>query len=200
MDEIVLRAMARWPNVPAVYGWLSLDRRGLWRIRDERVNNPVIASFIGRNYTSDAQGRWYFQNGPQKVFVALEYTPFVYRLWSVTGQERLAIETHAGAQVAQVSGCWLDDEGSVLLDTEFGIGVVESSSLEAIVACFVDPSGNPLSPVELERMMDPGTTCEAGSFLMLKNRKLPVKGLTRADVPRRFGYVQQPRESAEPDN
>ena len=21
--------MARWPNVPAVYGWLSLDRRGV---------------------------------------------------------------------------------------------------------------------------------------------------------------------------
>ncbi|MFL6574046.1 MAG: DUF2946 family protein, partial [Burkholderiales bacterium] len=24
MDEIVARSLAKWPNVPAVYGWLSL--------------------------------------------------------------------------------------------------------------------------------------------------------------------------------
>src|ERR1051326_6893112 len=28
MDEIVARSLAKWPNVPAVYGWLALDRRG----------------------------------------------------------------------------------------------------------------------------------------------------------------------------
>ena len=28
MDESVIRALAKWPNVPAVYGWLSLSRRG----------------------------------------------------------------------------------------------------------------------------------------------------------------------------
>ena len=33
MDEIVLRSMLKWPNVPSVYGWLRLDRRGQWLIR-----------------------------------------------------------------------------------------------------------------------------------------------------------------------
>ena len=28
MDEIVIRAMQKWPNVPNVFGWLKLDRRG----------------------------------------------------------------------------------------------------------------------------------------------------------------------------
>ena len=37
MDEDVLRAMTRWPDVPAVYGWLSLDRRGRWLIRGETL-------------------------------------------------------------------------------------------------------------------------------------------------------------------
>ncbi|HET8728586.1 MAG TPA: DUF2946 family protein, partial [Alphaproteobacteria bacterium] len=32
MDESVLRAMTKWPNVPAVYGWLQLDQRGNWLI------------------------------------------------------------------------------------------------------------------------------------------------------------------------
>ena len=79
MDDIVKQAMARWPNVPHVYGWLSLDRRGVWRIKNDTVTSELIAAFIGRNYASDDAGRWFFQNGPQRVFVALEYTPFIYR-------------------------------------------------------------------------------------------------------------------------
>src|ERR1700693_3246190 len=73
MDEVVLRAIQKWPNVPSVYGWLSLDRRGNWSIKGEHIANPAIASFIGRNYARDEKGRWYFQNGPQRVFVTLVY-------------------------------------------------------------------------------------------------------------------------------
>ena len=34
MDEIVKKAMAKWPNVPACSGWLGLDARGQWYMRD----------------------------------------------------------------------------------------------------------------------------------------------------------------------
>jgi len=77
MDEIVLKSMAKWPDVPDVYGWIALDRRGNWRIKDERILNPAIGEFISRNYDSDERGRWFFQNGPQRVFVSLAYAPFV---------------------------------------------------------------------------------------------------------------------------
>ena len=85
MDEAVARSIARWPNVPAVYGWLALDRRGNWLIRSaagtgfERIANRALREFIGRNYEADANGRWFFQNGPQRVFVRLAYTPLVVR-------------------------------------------------------------------------------------------------------------------------
>ena len=92
VDEIVLRGMAKWPNVPAVYGWLSLDRRGNWRIKGERIANAGISAFIGRNYGQDNEGRWFFQNGPQRVYVALDYTPFVYRIHAADTQ--LALECH----------------------------------------------------------------------------------------------------------
>src|SRR5919199_5142149 len=77
MDPPVARAMAKWPNVPAVYGWLALDRRGNWLIKGERIANAALRDFIGRNYAADSNGRWYFQNGPQRVFVSLAYTPWV---------------------------------------------------------------------------------------------------------------------------
>ncbi len=37
MDDIVRQAMAKWPNVPHCYGWLGLDERGNWYMRDDRV-------------------------------------------------------------------------------------------------------------------------------------------------------------------
>jgi hypothetical protein len=39
MDDIVKQALAKWPNVPHCYGWLALDARGNWRMRDERAQH-----------------------------------------------------------------------------------------------------------------------------------------------------------------
>ena len=77
MDAVVAQAMAKWPDVPAVYGWLSLDRRGNWLIKGERITNAALRDFIARNYEADDEGRWYFQNGPQRVYASLAYTPLV---------------------------------------------------------------------------------------------------------------------------
>jgi hypothetical protein len=123
MDEIVVRSLAKWPNVPAVYGWLDLDRRGNWLIKGERIGNMALREFIARNYAADARGCWYFQNGPQRVFVALAYTPFVMhyqgdRLFDHCGRPVEALET------------LLDDEGSVLIRGERGIGLLDDRDLE----------------------------------------------------------------------
>jgi len=93
MDDLVRQAMAKWPHVPDCYGWLGLDSRGQWHMRDDRVQalgsfqsglagakgsvlrHEKLIDFIHRNYEADAQGRWYFQNGPQRVYVELETTP-----------------------------------------------------------------------------------------------------------------------------
>ena len=85
MDDIVARAMHKWPDVPNVFGWLRLDRRGNWLVKSrsaafERIGNRAVIDFIGRNYAADLQGRWFFQNGPQRVYVSLDYTPWVFRL------------------------------------------------------------------------------------------------------------------------
>ena len=80
MDPSVLAAIAKWPGVPDVFGWLSLTARGEWRMRGEPIANPAICEFIGRNYAADEGGRWYFHSGPQRVYVTLELAPWVYRM------------------------------------------------------------------------------------------------------------------------
>ncbi|MBV9189023.1 MAG: DUF2946 family protein [Betaproteobacteria bacterium] len=122
MDAIVAQAMAKWPNVPAVYGWLSLDRRGNWRIKGERIANHALRDFISRNYESDAEGRWYFQNGPQRVYVALDYTPLVVHY---EGDE---LRDHRGRPFA-TRETYLDDEGSVLMEGEGTLALLDDRDL-----------------------------------------------------------------------
>jgi hypothetical protein len=123
MDPAVARSMAKWPNVPAVYGWLSLDRRGNWRIKGERISNAALRDFIGRNYEVDARGCWYFQNGPQRVYVALAYTPFV-----VHYQGDALFDQCAGRVEARST--YLDEEGSVLIEGGRAIALLDDRDLE----------------------------------------------------------------------
>ena len=106
MDAVVAQAMAKWPNVPAVYGWLALDRRGNWLIKRERIANQALREFIARNYEADAAGRWYFQNGPQRVFVALDCTPYVFRL----DERRESWLAHTGG-LSKPAGPWVKRTG-----------------------------------------------------------------------------------------
>jgi len=122
MDEIVARSLAKWPNVPAVYGWLSLDRRGNWLIKGEKIGNLALREFIARNYEADAQGRWFFQNGPQRVYVTLAYTPLVVHYEG----ERLL--DHCGRPFAPRT-VFQDDEGSVLAEGERGIALLDDRDL-----------------------------------------------------------------------
>jgi len=98
MDDIVRQALLKWPDVPDCFGWLGLDARGNWFMRDDRVQaqgpfaggtvqskgsqlkHEKLIEFIQRNYQPDAQGQWFFQNGPQRVYVELEATPLIWRV------------------------------------------------------------------------------------------------------------------------
>src|SRR3984893_6442018 len=123
MDEIVSRSLAKWPDVPAVYGWLSLDRRGNWLIKGEKIGNSALREFIGRNYEPDARGCWFFQNGPQRVYVGLAYTPLVVHY---EGDNLL---DHCGRPF-RAETAYLDDEGSVLLSGNGSVALLDDRDLE----------------------------------------------------------------------
>jgi len=135
MDDSVVRSLAKWPNVPAVYGWLELDRRGNWLIKGGRIGNAALREFIARNYEADSEGRWFFQNGPQRVYVKLAYTPLVVHYEG----ERLVDQC---GRVFVPVAAYLDDEGSVLLEGEAGIAVMDDRDLDR----YADSAGK-LEPV-----------------------------------------------------
>jgi hypothetical protein len=193
MDEIVLRALRKWPDVPSVYGWLSLDRRGNWAIKDERVRHPAIVDFIGRNYARDAQGRWYFQNGPQRVFVRLAYTPMVYR--TQPGAQGLGFTAHTAAAVRDVRRAWLDENGFLLLETEFGLGVVHDQDAPDALSRLSGPDGVPLGDEAIEALLDAaaGADTEEGVALQTAAGPVPVFTVLSDEVAQRFGFDPDPR-------
>jgi hypothetical protein len=141
MDDIVRQAMVKWPNVPHCYGWLGLDARGNWYMRDDAaqacgpfasgapgakgslLKHEKLIEFIQRNYGCDDTGQWYFQNGPQRVYVELEATPWVWRL-SDQGQ----VHAHDG-QHAQHQRCVVDEHGWLYLQTSLGFGLVHTQDV-----------------------------------------------------------------------
>jgi len=161
VDEQVLRAMRRWPDVPVVYGWLRLDRRGRWMLVDRGrpgfdeardgagspITNEQIVAFIGRNYQADAQGRWYWQNGPQRVFVDLELAPLVLRLLGSGPGARLV--AHTGEPVTRVDAAWLTTEGDLVLATDLGPGAIHDLDLAGLA---IDASADGRVPVALHVM------------------------------------------------
>ena len=177
MDDIVKAALAKWPHVPHCYGWLALDARGDWYMRDDRIQaagpfprpkgsriaHDKLRAFIHRNYGCDERGAWFFQNGPQRVYVELEAAPWVWRIEAAPGWPATS---HTG-RPAQVRGSWLDDNGRLFLDTDLGFGLVHT--LDMAVAA---------------QAVDSGVWAPA---------EMPF-----ADMPARFGYVLKPQEKAAP--
>lgn len=175
MDEQVQRALRRWPDVPAVHGWLRLDARGAWRLRTsveggfEIIGNAALRDFIARNYESDERGRWYFQNGPQRVFVSLDCTPLVYRLGPG------GLQDHCGRDAGALSQGWLDDVGGVLLLAARGIGLLDDRDLEAASRTLI--GGGESGAQWLEPA--PGT-------------RIPLGTIRRAALAAQFGFDPDP--------
>jgi Protein of unknown function (DUF2946) len=155
MDEIVKAALKKWPKVPHCYGWLALDARGEWYMRDDRTQaagpfpqlkgsrilHDKLREFIQRNYACDEQGCWFFQNGPQRVYVELEAAPWVWRLQAGTpGGPH--IESHTGAAAGFLAAT-LDEHGRLFLATELGLGLVHTLDMEA-AADAIDSGAWPL--------------------------------------------------------
>jgi hypothetical protein len=204
MDDIVKQALARWPNVPHCTGWLLLDARGHWRLRDEAdqaqgasgtpIRHEALIGFINRNYECDAKGQWFFQNGPQRVYVELEYTPWVVRLASAEdGTLTLTDQTGHAFEPAAV---YVDEHGSVLIaaaqasggDVD-AAGAAGAANATARVALLHDH--------DLDSFTEHATLDEdgqSGTFHWRAGVELPLQSIVRADVPVRFAFVQSPEQ------
>jgi|SRR5581483_4652547 len=188
MEDWVHRALARWPNVPALFGWLGLDRRGRWLIRGEIISRPQIVETINRNYAADAHGRWYFQNGPQRGYVALAHAPLLLR----APAEGDTLTAHTGAPVREVAAAWLDEDGGLLLQTDLGPGALADADLDWALQRLCTAQGA-LDEAQLAAALALPSGSATALRLRLADRLLPLTRLDRAEAPARLGFVREPQ-------
>jgi hypothetical protein len=138
MDKQVQLAMAKWPNVPHCYGWLALDARGAWRMRDQRaqdlglpgskITNAILRGFIDRNYLADEEGRYFFQNGPQRVYVELQATPYIAH-----SDPALGWVVHTGQVLSDCHAVWMTATGNLILQSASYLAQIDDHDMAVAV-------------------------------------------------------------------
>lgn len=185
MEDWALRGMQRWPNVPALFGWLSLDRRGRWLIKGEVISRPQIIDTINRNYEADAHGRWFFQNGPQRGYVSLDTTPVILSV------EAARLVTHTGLPADDVQHAFLDEEGSMVFLTEHGPGALVDNDLEWALARMRGTEDDIESQLDAALAMPSGVITTL--VLWMDDRSVPVTRLDKAIAPTHLGFQRDPQ-------
>ena len=175
-----LSAIAKWPNVPACYDWLSLDRRGNWRLQGERVTHRGLIEFMNRQYGADETGCWFVQNGPQRVFVELAATPWVFRC------QNEGVFSHTGAPAGTISAVYLDENGSIVLETALGIGLLDDRDLARFLGECRTAAGNAAGDDDFLALM----TENNGTAICWQT--LPLQRIAAVDVPKRFKFEPHP--------
>ncbi|CAM5336380.1 DUF2946 family protein [Alcaligenes faecalis] len=141
MDAAVIDAMKKWPNVPAVSGYISLDQSGHWRHHPagdanqhpgqvgERIAHQGLLAFFNRNYQADEQGRWFIQNGPQRVYIRLDAAPLIVSL----AQDQVHLQDHTGHTVEAIQAWYISAEGRLYLRTSAGPALLAGRDVPALL-------------------------------------------------------------------
>lgn len=196
MDENVLAAMARWPDVPAAYGWLSLDGRGQLRLHPQgdsakgtpgvAISHPGIQQFLRRNCAADERGCWYVQNGPQRAYIRLDAAPIILQRAS----EGAGLQTHSGAPVNAVSHWWLDEAaGHLYAQTDAGPARVDDRDLATLLTLLRADDDRALIEVLEQGLPAQGLQGVNGG---LTSAPAPFKPLAGRDAAEVLGFIRHP--------
>ena len=205
MDDLVRAAMARWPNVPDIFGWLSLTTTGQWRLHPdgkalsadsgnryptgESISNAQILGFISRNYHHDDTGRWFFQNGPQRVFVRLDAAPLILH----TTDDGNRLQAHTGTYVNDVLSWLLDDSGHLYASTNLGPGLVAGRDLMQVLDTLSQPDGVPADLDQLVSQPQSLSTLNVLSpFQSAGTTGIPLQVCPTDQVETIMGFVRNP--------
>lgn len=208
MDEQVLRSLIKWPNVPHCFGWLALDRRGQWRMRNEFVQqnnlpgNPIhhtaLNEFIARNYACDKTGRYFFQNGPQRVFVNLDSTPWIVRIVPSDIGTQLLTQCQTPFKPQSALS---DESGNIYIAGLAKQTVYEDESETSSHHDFIQKDCLSVALLhdhdlglfsELAKLRE--EVCSFGGSWNWHGETLPLDPIHSEELSQRFGFIQKPNK------
>ena len=202
MDEQVIRSLIKWPDVPDCYGWLALDRRGQWRMRDEFtqqnnlpgqiIKHQSLNEFISRNYARDTQGKYFFQNGPQRVFITLDATPWIVRV--IPSDQGVKLLTQCQSQI-EPTAALSDEKGNIYIIGNITQAVYEESD-RAQFKLQTTESIALLHDHDLDLFSELATlqeeACSFGGSWNWHGKQLALEPIHSSELANRFDYTAKP--------
>ena len=206
MDEGVTQSLIKWPSVPHCFGWLALDRRGAWRMRDDYaqahalpgdvIKHAALNAFIARNYASDTDGRYFFQNGPQRVYVSLDATPWVVRIMPTGNTEHpWQFQTQCESLLLPTAA-FMDEAGHILIEGKLkqtictGATLNQFSEIQRLsIALLHDHDIELFSGLASLS----NTACTLEGSWRWHGHDLKLEPIASAEIARRFQFQTQPQ-------
>jgi hypothetical protein len=195
----------KWPNVPDCYGWLALDRRGQWRMRDEftQLNNlpgqviehTALKEFIARNYACDELGRYFFQNGPQRVYITLDATPWIVRILPSNKALNFINQCH---QNMDPTGALSDEKGNIYIVGNLNQIIYNSSDRKNVQ--FTEGNSQTIALLhdhDLDQFSGLAKlheeACSFGGSWVWQGKQLPLDPIHSEELASRFHYIVKPQ-------
>lgn len=205
MDDQVLRSLIKWPNVPDCYGWLALDRRGQWRMRDEFtqqhnlpgqvIQHNVLNEFIARNYACDELGRYFFQNGPQRVFITLDATPWIVTIIPSNNGHQLINQCY---QAMEPTAALSDENGNIYIAGN--VGQIVCNSINNNNNSFIKSDRQTIALLhdhDLDQFSELATlreeACSFGGSWTWQGKQLPLDPIHSEELASRFHFIAKPQ-------
>jgi hypothetical protein len=156
------------------------------------IQHLALNDFISRNYACDPLGRYFFQNGPQRVFITLDATPFIARITPGEGGPKLL--TQCNAEIKPQSAL-SDEKGNIYITGLFqqsfsdqidGTAFTKAESLS--VALLHDHDLDLFS----EQSQVQEDACSFRGYWLWDGQNLPIEPIHSAELSKRFHFVKTP--------
>jgi hypothetical protein len=156
------------------------------------IQHAALNEFIGRNYAHDSLGRYFFQNGPQRVFITLDATPWIARMIPSEGAYRLL--TQCGTEMKPHSAL-SDEKGNIyitglisqsLSDQIDGTAFTKTESLS--VALLHDHDLDLFS--EQSKVQE--DACSFKGSWQWGGKDLPIEPIHSEELSHRFHFIKAP--------
>lgn len=165
------------------------------------IKHAALNAFIARNYASDSEGRYFLQNGPQRVYVNLEVTPWVVRMMPTGNTDKpWEFQTQCESLLLPTAA-FMDEAGGILIEGQItqtcATGPAANSFQEIKRLSIALLHDHDLELFSGMAALDHAACALDGKWLW-HGKHLPLEPITREEVVRRFEYQMRPHDDAKP--
>lgn len=157
------------------------------------IEHGALKEFIARNYACDSAGRYFFQNGPQRVFITLSAAPWIARI--IPGEDAPKIMTQCQTEINPTSAL-SDEQGNIYIAGSIQQSICKDLETQEFktevctgIALLHDHDLDQFS--ELAKLRE--EACSFGGSWNWQDKQLPLDPIHSTELSEQFGFIKDPK-------